>query len=228
MVREDRSDAVRGLAFIRLRRLRRQPEGERTMVGASETRRRGLVGGVVLVAVGLIVLIARQAGLDLGDALDNAWPLFIIVPGLALLAAAFVPEPPDGLGFAVSGSVVTTVGAILLYQQTSGNWESWAYIWAVIPMAAGIAIAVYGFLTGFRDIAGNGVRLAGIAVVLFLLGTWYFNAVFETGKAPLDIETWWPVAVVLVGAFIVGRAVLMPAGGQAAPRDRATHGGDRT
>lgn len=198
------------------------------MVGTSETRRRGLVGGVVLVAVGLLVLITRQAGLDLGAGLENAWPLFIIVPGLGLLAAAFVPEPPEGLGFAVAGSVVTTVGGILLYQQASGTWESWAYIWALIPMAAGIGTAVYGFLTGFRDIAGNGVRLAAIAVVLFVVGSWYFNAVFETGTGPLDIETWWPVVVVVVGAFIVGRALLTPAARAESAHDTPIHGGDRS
>ena len=97
-----------------------------------------------------------------------------------------MPKPPDGLGFAVAGSVVTTVGLILLYQETTENWESWAYAWALIPMAAGIGITGYGLLTGHRDIAGTGVRLAAVAGVLFLVGSWYFNAIFETGQNPID------------------------------------------
>jgi hypothetical protein len=174
------------------------------------SRARGAVGGLILVTVGVMALGARQAGFELGDLVESGWPLFIIVPGIALLAAAFVPSPPDGLGFAISGSVVTTVGLILLYQENSGNWESWAYVWALIPTAAGLAIAVYGLLSGHRDIAGNGVRLAAVASVLFLVGAWYFTAVFETGENPIDIDTWWPIAVVGIGALVLGRAVLMP------------------
>jgi hypothetical protein len=195
-----------------------------------ESRRaRGAVGGLILVTVGVVALGARGAGLELGNLAESAWPLFIIVPGVALLAAALVPSPPDGLGFAISGSVVTTVGLILLYQENSGNWESWAYVWALIPTAAGLAIALYGFLSGHRDIAGNGVRLAAVAGVLFLVGAWYFTAVFETGDNPIDVDTWWPVAVVVIGAIVMGRAVLMPP----APRtstsaDAAANGGDRS
>ena len=192
-------------------------------------RERGAVAGVVLVIAGGLVLAARQAGVELGNLVDDGgWPLFVIVPGVALLAAAFVPKPPDGLGFAVAGSVVTTVGLLLLYQETTENWESWAYAWALIPMAAGIGISGYGLLTGHRDIAGTGMRLAAVAGVLFLVGAWYFNAIFETGRTPIDIAAWWPVVVIGIGALVLGRAVLMPAApSRTSSADASTSGGDR-
>jgi hypothetical protein len=192
-------------------------------------RERGVVAGLVLVVAGGVVLAARQAGVELGNLVDDGgWPLFIIVPGLALLAAAFVPTPPNGLGFAVAGSVVTTVGLLLLYQETTENWESWAYAWALIPMAAGIGITGYGLLTRHRDIAGTGVRLAAVAGVLFLVGSWYFNAVFETGRTPIDVNAWWPVVVIGIGALVLGRAVLMPsAPSRTPPTDAAANGGGR-
>jgi len=194
------------------------------------SRARGTAAGLVLLAVGGVALAARQAGVELGSLVDGGWPLFIIVPGVALLAAAFVPAPPDGLGFAIAGSIVTTVGAILLYQQASGDWESWAYAWALIPLAAGSGMSVYGLLTGHRDIAGTGVRLAVVAGLLFLIGTWYFNAVLETGRTPIDIGTWWPVVVLGIGLLVLGHALLMP---PAPPRtstqaDAAANGGDRS
>jgi hypothetical protein len=196
----------------------------------SETRARGVGGGLVLVAIGGVALLTRGAGVEFGGLADDGWPLFIFVPGLVLLAAALVPSPPDGLGFAVAGSVVTTVGAILLYQQTSGNWESWAYAWALIPLAAGIGIAAYGSLTGLHDLVGTGIRLAAVAGVLFVVGAWYFNTVFETGENPIDIGSWWPVVVVGIGAFVVGRAVLMPPvpPRTSSPADAAANGGGRT
>jgi hypothetical protein len=202
---------------------------ERTMERGSETRARAVAGGLILVAVGVVALLARQAGLEFGTLFDHGWPLFIIVPGVVLLAAAFVPSPPDGLGFAVAGSVVTAVGAILLYQQASGNWESWAYMWALIPLAAGIAIALYGSLTGLHDLVGTGMRLMAVAGVLFLIGSWYFTTVFETGESPIDLESWWPVLLVGVGALVLGRALLMPVAPPRTPTsaDASAIGGDR-
>ena len=51
------------------------------------------------------------------------------------------------MGFAIAGSIVTTVGSVLLYQQTTGHWESWAYAWALVgPGAAGLGMLVYGLL----------------------------------------------------------------------------------
>jgi len=193
-------------------------------------RGRGVVAGIVLVVAGGLALAARQGGLQLGTVVDDGgWPLFIIVPGLALLVAAFVPTPPDGLGFAVAGSVVTTVGLILLYQETTENWESWAYVWALIPMAAGIGIIGYGLLTGHRDIAATGVRLAAVAGALFLVGAWYFNTIFETGRNPIDIGAWWPVVVIGIGALVLGRAVLMPSAPprNPSPADASANGGNR-
>jgi hypothetical protein len=192
-------------------------------------RVRGTVAGMVLVVAGGVVLAARQAGFELGNLVaDGGWPLFIIVPGVALLAAALVPKPPDGLGFAVAGSVVTTVGLILLYQETTENWESWAYVWALIPVAAGIGITGYGLLTGHRDIAGIGVRLAAVAGVLFLVGAWYFNAIFETGQNPIDIGAWWPMVLIGIGVLVLGRAVFMPSAPSRTPStDALANGGDR-
>jgi hypothetical protein len=229
MLGDDRADAVRAPHQLASRRATAARK-ERTMDRRRETRReRGAVAGIVLVVIGGVVLAARQAGFEAGNLIaDGGWALFIIVPGVALLAAAFVPTPPDGLGFSVAGSVVTTVGLIFLYQQATENWDSWAYAWALIPMAAGIGITGYGLLTGHRDIAGSGMRLAAVAGVLFVIGAWYFNAVFETGENPIDIGAWWPVVVIGIGALVLGRAVLMPsAPSRTSSAGASTSGGDR-
>ena len=51
------------------------------------------VVGLLLIAVGAAILLARQAGVDLFSMVgDWGWPLFIIVPGLVLLALALLPS----------------------------------------------------------------------------------------------------------------------------------------
>jgi hypothetical protein len=50
----------------------------------------GLVAGVILVVVGAVVLLGRLVELNL-DA--GAWPLWIVVPGLAMLVGSiFIPR----------------------------------------------------------------------------------------------------------------------------------------
>jgi cell wall-active antibiotic response 4TMS protein YvqF len=165
--------------------------------------------GLLLIAVGAVVLVARQAGFDLFGSIGSwGWPLFIIVPGLVLLVASLVPAPPAGIGFAIAGSIVTTVGSLLLYQSRTGNWESWAYAWALIPAAAGVALIVYGLYARRPSMVRGGSWMAGIAAVLFATGAWFFGGIFA-GELRPDATDWWPIVVVAVGAVLVLRAVLL-------------------
>jgi hypothetical protein len=180
----------------------------------SSGRARGasrVVLGVILVMVGAVAVLARAAGLDLGASIgDTSWPLLIVAPGLLLFALAFTRTPPDGLGFVIGGSIVTTVGGILLVQANTDTWASWAYVWALIPAAAGLGMTVYGLLTRTSGLIGKGARLAVGAGGLYLAGWWYFDALLTTGEQPVDLRTWWPLAVIAVGLLIAGRALLEP------------------
>ena len=167
--------------------------------------------GALLIAVGAVALVLREVvGLDFFATVgDRGWPYFVIVPGLVLLAAAFVPAPPRGIGLAIAGAIVTTVGGLLLYQSESGNWQSWAYAWAVIPMSAGLALVTYGLLTRNAGFTRTGTWLAGIAAVLLVTGAWFFEGLFA-GREPIDLGSWWPVGLIALGAIVVIRAFMSP------------------
>ena len=166
--------------------------------------------GLLLIAVGAVVLIAREAGFDAFGAIGGwGWPFFVIVPGLVLLLAALVPAPPAGIGFAIAGAIVTTVGSLLLYQSRTGHWESWAYAWALIPMAAGVALVLYGTYAHRASMVRGGTWMAGIAVALFAAGAWFFEGIFA-GELRPDVTDWWPIAIVAVGAVLVLSAALTP------------------
>jgi len=174
--------------------------------------------GAVLILVGLAAVAVREADLALGAWIgEQTWPLMVVTPGLVLLGLAFVPAPPKGLGFAIAGSVVTSVGTILLVQANTDTWESWAYVWALIPGAAGLGMTVYGLLTRAGELVGKGVGLMVTAGVLYIVGWWYFEALFTTGEQPFDIGTWWPLALVGAGAVIAIRALLVARGGSKDP-----------
>ena len=93
-------------------------------------RERGmLVFGALLGALGLVFLAGEQLNLNVSR---NGWPLFVIVPGVVLLVAGLAIPREVGLGLAIPGGIVTAVGLILAFQNATGAWASWAYMWALI------------------------------------------------------------------------------------------------
>ena len=164
--------------------------------------------GAILITTGLLAVIGRVAGVDLETLVgEQTWPWLVIVPGIVLLGLTLTVKPPDGVGFVIAGSIVTTVGAILLYQATTELWESWAYVWVLIPGAAGLGMAVYGLLTGIGDLVTKGTRMTIISGVLFVIGWWWFETLFRTGEVPVDAGSWWPIVAIGVGILIASRAL---------------------
>lgn len=166
--------------------------------------------GTILVLVGAGWFVLRELRIDPFEAVAGAgWPFFVIIPGVVLLVASLVRTPPNGVGLAIAGSIVTTVGAVLLYQQATGHWESWAYAWALVgPGAAGLGMLGYGLIFGQRDLLGFGARLVAIGAAIFAVGYWYFETIFASGRAPLELGQWWPVVLVGVGLLALAAGLL--------------------
>ena len=174
------------------------------------------IAGLLLVAFGVAVLWLQQVGVDVAAQVRAAgWPFFIILPGLALVTFAAVPLPPRGIGFAIAGSVVTTVGLLLLYQSRTGDWESWAYLWALIPLAVALALLGYGALAGEAGMVRAGTWVGGIAGIVLVMSAWLFSAVAE-GRSALISGAWGAVLLIALGAMVILRAIVRPA--EARPR----------
>jgi LiaF transmembrane domain len=174
--------------------------------------------GLFLVIVGVIALFVRQLGIDLFEAIGAwSWPFFVIVPGLVLMGAALLPAPPRGLGFAIAGSVVTAIGVLLLYQTRADHWESWAYAWAIIPMAAGIGTFLYGALIRASRLIGAGLRLITISTILLVVGWWFFEGIFAGGRPFAGIDSWWPLGLIALGAVFVAGSFRGPRPTSVAP-----------
>lgn len=112
----------------------------------SGNQRSAMAIGVLLIALGLLFLVGQAVDLDLGV---PTWPLYVIMAGLVIFALAFRVGGEPGAGVAAFGSVVAVVGVLLLYQQATGHWVSWAYAWALAaPGAVGLGIVLYGTPVG--------------------------------------------------------------------------------
>jgi hypothetical protein len=167
-------------------------------------RVRALAVGGLLVAVGLVAFAMQRTGVEFRDWLDGSgWTLFIIVPGAALLVAAALAAGGAAQGLTTAGAIVSTVGLLLLYQDRTGHYESWAYAWALIPMSVGASLMVHGVRVARRDLITFGARMIAIMGAILVVGAWYFETVFKTGQVPFDLGEAWPLILVAVGALVL-------------------------
>lgn len=144
-----------------------------------QSRRPSMVLGGLLVLIGAVLLLGQVVQFDLGH---YGWPFFVIAPGVAILFVALTARGALGEGLAILGSIITITGLILLYQNATDHFESWAYAWALIfPGAVGVGMILYGLVASRPGNVRAGTRLVGIGVVLFLLGVAFFEGIIGIG-----------------------------------------------
>jgi hypothetical protein len=171
-----------------------------------EKPRRGSAGtawlGGVLIAAGLIFFIGQWLDVDWGAA---TWPFYVIAPGLALLAFGLTQR--NGSGLAIAGSIVTMVGLVLLYQNATDRWESWAYAWALVgPGGSGLGMLLYGTRSANRRMARDGFWQILVAIGLFLAGFVFFEGIIGISGERLPIPDWiLPAAVITIGVIVLIR-----------------------
>jgi hypothetical protein len=168
--------------------------------------RRGSSGtallGIVLITVGVFFFIGQWLNIDWGAA---TWPFYVIAPGLALMAWGLTQR--DGSGLTVAGSIVTMVGLVLLYQNATGHWESWAYAWALVgPGGSGLGMLLYGTRSGNRKMARDGFWQILVAIGLFVAGFIFFEGIIGISGQRLPLPGWvLPVAVIAIGLLVLVR-----------------------
>ena len=172
----------------------------------SQPRRGGASAalGVVLVVVGVFALVVALTGADLAG---NAWPLFILVPGLTLLIAGFV-----GFGSVatIPGGIVTMLGVVLAYTNSSGDWPLWAYGWAlVVPFGVGLGMYLQALRDRDQQALRSGRSLLFVGFMIFLIGFVIFESILgisgrdtfgPVGKAAL------PVLLIIAGVILFARS----------------------
>jgi len=152
------------------------------------TKRSGMAVGAVLIIIGAWLLIVQFI-----PALRGwfSWPTIIIAVGLLLfLLGLFLGE----YEMAIPGCIVGGIGGILFWQNTTGNWESWSYIWALIPGFAGTGTLIAGLSRRDGGQVQGGLWTMLVSAVLFLVFGSLFGAIGVLGQ-------YWPVLLIVLGLF---------------------------
>ncbi|MCX6097054.1 MAG: hypothetical protein NTZ77_01010 [Caldiserica bacterium] len=158
--------------------------------------------GLLLLAVGAWTLIARFIHINLGDWL---WPFWIIVPGGIIMALGFRDTHRGNEGLVTFGCIVAVTGIILFVQNVTGQWQSWAYAWALLfPGSIGLGQYLWGKRTGNSVAVRSAEKTLRVAIVLFLAFAVFFEVVlgisgFRLGAAGRIVL---PVLLIAAGVAI--------------------------
>jgi len=161
-------------------------------------RRSSLAGGLLLILLGILFLVVQQVP-ELQ--LWFSWPWIIIGVGVFLLVLGLVIGEPS---MAIPACIVGGIGGILYWQEITGNWDSWAYAWTLIPGFVGVGIVLSGLLGGdFRQSVRGGAWLIIISLVLFAVFGSFFGGLGLLGP-------YWPVLLILLGLLVLIRPLFRP------------------
>lgn len=153
-----------------------------------------LVGGAILIAFGLLALAGQIfRSVDWGF----LWPFIVIAIGAIFFVAMFAGGKQTA-GFAVPGSIVGGIGLMLLFQNFTGHWASWAYSWALIIVFVGAGIYIMGWYGGDAGQKKSGAGVMKVGVILFIIFGTLFEMIFSTFGNLL-----FPILLILLGAYLI-------------------------
>ena len=160
--------------------------------------RTNLALGLLLILIGGWLVISRQVPAVQDWLADNfAWPMYMIGAGLAVFLIGLLTGAP---GMAVPASIIAGIGGILYYQDQTGNYESWSYMWALIPGFVGVGTILAGLLgENTRRSLSHGLNLIVISTVLFLVFATFFGGISILGDYGAAI------ILILLGVYVLIR-----------------------
>ncbi|MCB8953708.1 MAG: hypothetical protein H6650_17010 [Ardenticatenales bacterium] len=162
-----------------------------------------LLGGI-LIALGILFLLGELFDIRLGA---YAWPFFILIPGSVILMLGLGISDDSGGGLTIAGTIITTVGLLLLLQNITGLWASWSYAWALVaPTSVGLAQLLYGRRHHRDKMVADGQNLIRIGLIMFVVGFVFFELVIGISGFGLG-SFGWPILLIMVGSYLLLRNV---------------------
>lgn len=164
--------------------------------------RRGLgalfIPGLPIVTTGGLLLFGSL--FDAWGIWSVAWPLPILALALGFFFAALYTR---AVGLVVPAIIVGINALLFLFCTSTGLWEAWAVLWALEPLAVGLALLALNVKVRKSGLFLAGVILCGVGALGLL------------GMPALLAYGWWfkligPVVLVGLGALLLLHALFVP------------------
>jgi cation transport ATPase len=158
-----------------------------------------LAVGLLLVVAGILLLVFQVVpGLRTWARAVLDWPLIVVGVGAFLFIFGLLVGAP---GMAVPASIVAGIGGILMWQNATGAWESWAYAWTLIPGFVGVGIVLEGLFSGrARKAISDGGWMVLISLTLFLVFGSFLGG-------PVALGGYWPALLIVLGVLFLFRSL---------------------
>jgi hypothetical protein len=155
--------------------------------------------GLILILLGAWFIAQRQVpSLAKLTEIYMSWPLNIVAVGALIFVIGLVVGAP---GMAVPAAIVSGIGGILYYQQTTADFTSWSFMWTLIPGFVGVGESVHGLLSGNKYKLRSGLNTIVISAVLFVIFAAIFGRLYILGAyGPA-------VLLILLGLWVVVRSL---------------------
>ena len=168
----------------------------------SNRRQRSIASGLLLILIGL-VFVAFQVfpGFREYIPLQFTWPMILIIIALGLLVLGALTGTVDML---VPTCILSGIGTILYFQDAGRiTWQSWAFLWTLIPGFAGLGVALAGLLKWKQSEIYDGLRTMLVSAVLFLV----FGSLLGDMLGFVPFKPLLPILLIILGLFMFIRAL---------------------
>ncbi|MCE5222611.1 hypothetical protein LLG10_00255 [bacterium] len=128
--------------------------------------RKSIIPGLLLIATGLFIFFYQWQGWSLSWL---SWPYYLILPGIFMIILSWFNEGDTGEGFSIFGFILTTIGGILCFQNQTNLWETWAYMWTLIPLSVGLGQILHALIFPNPNKTREGFRTFRTGLILFII-----------------------------------------------------------
>ncbi len=166
-------------------------------------KRKSITSGIILILIGLGFLAVQLIpSLRIWAGQEFTWPVSILLVALGLVVIGALTGTADLL---VPASIVGGIGGILYFQNVGIiTWESWAFLWTLIPGFVGIGVFLAGLLKWNRKEIIDGLQTILVSAVLFLV----FGSLMGDMFGYFPFRDYLPVLLIALGIFLFIRALL--------------------
>lgn len=167
----------------------------------NKQNRTQLVLGLLLILIGLwFVAAQRVPALKAWAEIQFQWPFYVIAAGALILVMGLLTGAAN---MAIPACIVAGIGGILYYQNYSQDWESWSFLWTLLPGFVGVGTILAGLLgEDTRHNLSRGINLLVLSAILLVVFAAFFQRLYILGS-------YGPAALlILVGLYIIGRGLL--------------------
>ena len=157
--------------------------GKEVTVEPQKRNAGAIAGGVALIAFGLLVLLGQIFART--DFWKNMWPIFPIALGVIFYVVMFAGGK-GAAGFAIPATIITMIGLILLFQNLTGQWETWSYAWALVfPTSIGLGLLIKGLWEEREPDVRQGRQMVLVGLIIFVAAAVFFAVIIGIGAGGL-------------------------------------------